>query len=199
MSVPYETPTDWKSETWWRNRPLEERLWHIHPPLYVEKQLPEKQPGGLRPMEPIHQNYYVYGDHSFVKSVKALEMVRNHVQMGCSGRWIEADDYIEMLKDSFEDGGLPLEYSTPYLIKYIKGVYDVLVLDGLGEERSTDFAQHEIGTLIKKRFERGKLTIITSSLKMDEAKARYPRIAPVISEFQLVQVGAARPSFESED
>lgn len=191
----YETPTDWKSEVWWRNRPLQERLWHIHPPKYLLS-------CGLEPVSAptAPDNYYVHGDHSFVKSKLAKQLIHNLVSFDMSGRWIEADDYIEMLKDSFDDGGgLPIEYSTPYLIKYIKGVFDVIVLDGLGEERLTEFAQHEIGTLVKKRFERGKLTIITSALHMDEAKHRYKRLAPILSEFTLIQTKSGKPKFDGED
>ena len=82
-----------------------------------------------------------------------------------SGRFVDADDYIEMIKDSFDAGGsLPEMYSSPHLLKYIKGVWDVVVLDGLGQERRTDFAKHELGSLIRHRHDHGLTTIITSTM-----------------------------------
>lgn len=82
-----------------------------------------------------------------------------------SGRFVDADDYIEMLKDSFDSSGsLPEMYSSPHLLKYIKGVWDVVVLDGLGQERRTDFAKHELGSLIRHRHDHGLTTIVTSTM-----------------------------------
>lgn len=134
------------------------------------------------------------GDVGYAKSVEALRMVVGAVgdpNMQVSGRWIDADDYIEMLKDSFgsDDGNLPSMYSSPYLVKYVKGTFDVLVLDGLGEERKTEFAQHELGSLIRKRFDRGKVTIITTTLSMSDIVARYgKRLGAVLADFELVKV-----------
>lgn len=86
-----------------------------------------------------------------------------------SGRFVDADDYIEMIKDSFDSGGeLPAMYSSPHLLKYIKGVWDVVVLDGLGQERRTEFAKHELGSLIRHRHDHNLTTIITSTLGIPE-------------------------------
>jgi DNA replication protein DnaC len=194
----YTTPTEWKSENWWRNRSTDERLFHLRIPSRVMQEstrlaeagefaavhgfVDNWKPGG---------NLFIQGHSGKGKSVMAAYL------LGCivskhkvSGRWIEADDYIEMIKDSFDsDGVLPEMYSTPHLIKYVKGVFDVLVLDGLGDERLTEFAAHELGSLIRKRFERSKSTIITSRLGMADIKDRYgSRLASPLADFELKNV-----------
>lgn len=182
----YETPAVWKSERWWRNRSIEERIYHARVPRRVESRLDITDT-----INWVVGDTIVMGDAGYDKSVEALKMMYAAITGGQSARWIEADDYIEMLKDSFgsEDGNLPDMYSTPYLIKYIKSTFDVLVLDGLGEERKTDFAQHELGSLIRKRYDKEKVTIITTTMTMSDIVARYgQRVGAVIADFELVKV-----------
>lgn len=131
------------------------------------------------------------GDDGLTKSVAAASFLRNIVTADkVSGRWIAADDYIEMLKDSFDStGGLPAMYSNPHLIKYIKGVFDVLVVDGLGEERKTEFAAHELGSLLRRRYDNLKTTIVTTRLTMSEIVDRYgDRVAVVLADYEMVKV-----------
>jgi DNA replication protein DnaC len=132
-------------------------------------------------------NLYLTGARG--KSVRAAQLLVEAVStLQLSGRWLQADTYIEALKDSFStpDGLLGDEYSTPYLIKNVQGVYDVLVLDGLGDERMTDFAKHEIGNLIRTRYDRMKSTIITSRLSIGDIANRYgDRLADPLSEFMM--------------
>jgi DNA replication protein DnaC len=136
----------------------------------------------------------IYGPSNAGKSVRAAELLKGYISNGMSGRWVEADDYIDMIKDSFDnDGKLGDEYSSPYLVKYIKGSFDVLVLDGLGEERLTEFAAHELGSLIRKRHDRLKTTIITSRLSMVDIKNRYgERLATVLDDFSQETMRRAR-------
>lgn len=191
----YTTPTDWKSENWWRNRPTDERLFHLRIPNRVlQESAALAEAEELQYLQPFVDswetggNIFLQGASGKGKSCCAAYL------LGCivakykvSGRWIEADDYIEMLKDSFDsDGVLPEMYSSPYLIKYIKGVFDVVVIDGLGDERLTEFAAHELGSLIRKRYERQKATIITSRLSMNDIKDRYgSRLASPLADFEL--------------
>ena len=92
-----------------------------------------------------------------------------------------------MIKDSFDNEGLlPMEYSSPFMVKNIKGVFDVVVLDGLGDERLTEFAAHEIGTLIRTRYDKMLTTIVTTRLTIPEIKARYgERLASPLAEFDM--------------
>lgn len=131
---------------------------------------------------------YIQGPSGSGKSTQAAmaltSLIRDH---GASGRWVDPDRYIDMLKDSFDNGGLlPSEYGSPYTVKNIKAVFEVVVLDGLGEERLTEFAAHEIGSLIRTRFDNMRTTIITSRLSIDDIKRRYSeRLSTPMAEFDL--------------
>ena len=46
---------------------------------------------------------------------------------------------------------------------YLKHVYDVVVLDGLDQTRNTDFARQAITELAVSRYDRGLVTIYTTS------------------------------------
>jgi DNA replication protein DnaC len=197
VSKVYTTPTEWHSTNWWRNRSLEERLFHAKiPPRYAEappgspflstaKLLGEYKPGN---------DYLFTGAAGSGKTSMAIELMYGILTKGkYSGRFVDADDYIEMIKDSFasDDGKLSYEYSSPHLLKYIKGVWDVLILDGLGNERQTEFARHEIGSLLRHRYDHKLTTIITSTMGLTDLIAKYgDRVSsPVIA---MKQVNCAR-------
>lgn len=183
----FTTPTEWKSEIWWRNRPVDERLFHMHLPPRVLSDLhdstyafPALMAGEVPP------NRLIYGPPGSGKSVRAAAYLSHYVNCGLSGRWVNSDDYIDMIKDSFDtDGKLSEEYSSPYLVKNIKGVFDVVVIDALGEERLTEFAIHELGSLIRKRYEKMKPTIITSKLSLLDIRHKYgERLHSVMESFE---------------
>jgi DNA replication protein DnaC len=187
--VNYTAPLEWKSEAWWRNRSMDERLFHLH----IPKRIRENMDGwdsldvygkGSEPCV----NLFIQGPSGSGKSLIAAKTLTTIIQKHkVSGRWVEADDYIEMIKDSFDnDGLLPEMYSSPHLVKYIKGVFDVVVIDGLGEERLTEFASHELGSLIRKRYDKQKTTIITSRLSLQDIKNRYgSRLANPLADFEF--------------
>lgn len=192
----YDTPLDWKSELWWRKRPVEERLFHIHLPRRIEAQLIGKNSAvAVQKTWTMPPSLLIQGPSGSGKSLRAAELVTAYTtSLDLSGRWVEADDYVEMIKESFNnDGLLPDMYSTPHLVKYIKGSFDVLVLDGLGEERLTDFAVHELGSLIRKRHDRMKCTIITSRLSLGDIKHKYgERLGTVLADFDVETCGTGR-------
>jgi len=120
------------------------------------------------------------------KSIKAFDTAQQLATVhNLSVRWASADQYIDMIKDSFDnDGLLPYEYSSPYLVKNIKSTFDVVVLDGLGDERLTEFAAHELGSLIRVRYDKMRTTIVTTRLSMVDLKARYgERLAVPLADF----------------
>jgi hypothetical protein len=82
------------------------------------------------------------------------------IKRGETGRWVTASGYIEMVKAEWDEEDMS-RYSTPHLVKYINATFDVLVLDGLGEEHGTQFTNKALGSLIKGRHERGLSTLIT--------------------------------------
>lgn len=185
----FPTPTEWKSAVWWRNRPRQERVFHLHIPERIRLNMGEVATSdNFIETWSVKSNLFIQGASGSGKSLVAASTITSIVKRyEASGRWVDADDYIDMLKDSFDnDGLLPEMYSSPHLIKYIKGVFDILVIDGLGDERLTEFASHELGSLIRKRFEQNLSTVITSRLTMQDIKNRYgSRLANPLSEFKL--------------
>lgn len=185
-------PLEWKSPQWWRNRAVEERLEFIRAPKRVRKSA--RSPGALYDWFKDWdegESLLISGSSDTYRSSLALTVVEEMVsEYKVSARWIQAEQYIEMLKDSFDnDGLLPTEYSSPYTIKNIKGVFDVVVIDGLGDERLTEFAAHEMGTLIRTRYDKMLSTIVTTRLTLMEIKARYgERLASPLAEFDMEMV-----------
>jgi len=181
--VNFTTPLEWKSEAWWRNRSTAERLFHLHIPRRINDNMDKWKALDTAPDE----NLFLQGPSGSGKSLIAAKtlttLIENHK---VSGRWVEADDYIEMIKDSFDNEGvLPEMYSSPHVVKYVKGVFDIVVIDGLGEERLTEFASHELGSLIRKRYDKQKTTIITSRLSIQDIKNRYgSRLANPLADFE---------------
>ena len=190
----FQTPTDWKSAQWWRNRTSDERLFHLH----IPRRIVDEVEGSRRIIPTEAQSFLddwtprlhlliqgrVGTGKSYTAAMVARELIQSHP---VSGRWVEADDYIDMLKDSFDNEGLlPEMYSSPHLIKYIKRVFDIVVIDGLGEERLTEFASHELGSLIRKRYDQNLSTIITTRLPLMDIRHRYGRrLANVLEDFRL--------------
>lgn len=186
MSV--KEPLEWKSEIWWRNRPVEERLGWLHLPPRIARDMDDGTVEQWVADWHHGKSLFICGPSDTGKSLRAARLLKALIEcLPVSGRWIEADTYIQMIKDSFDnDGQLGEEYSSPFTLKNVKGVFDVVVLDGLGDERKTDFAAHEIGSLIRGRYDRLKSTIITSRLTIADISARYgERLAAPMASFDL--------------
>lgn len=201
MSQAFMIPTDWKSEKWWRNRPVDERMFHSRVPNRWRSigldDLTISAPAIKAVNHWVHN--YQLGDSLLLtgvngsgKSVTSQAILQYLIrEKGASGRFISADRYIDMLKDSFEgdNGLLPEMYSMPYLLKYIQGVFDVVVLDGVGQERQTDYSVHEIGSLIRRRYEDSRTTIITTTLSQIDFTRRYgDRISVAVSDMTSIRI-----------
>lgn len=133
----------------------------------------------------------VLGARQSGKTVTAIKMMATVMATHqLSGRFVSSDRYVEMLKDQFDnDNQLPEMYAMPHLIKYIKGVFDIIVLDGLGEERLTEFAQHELGSLLRQRYEDCRSTIITTSMSKSDLLKRYgQRISGIINDMDVLEL-----------
>jgi DNA replication protein DnaC len=192
MNQQFPTPTDWKSEKWWENRSVDERLYHIRVPRRwssIESPLPPKVSDWLENFE-VGDSLYLYGPSGSGKTGIAVSALKKLVTKGLSGRFVSSDRYIEMLKDSFEnDGLLPEMYSTPYLLKYIQGVFGAVVLDGVGNERETEFSTHEIGTLVRRRNEDMRTLLLTTTLSpLDFARRYGDRVSGSVNDMLVVRV-----------
>lgn len=197
----YVIPTDWKSVNWWRNRPVGERLFHTKiPNRWLSKELNDLEIDSESLQEIIKwvncyqqgSSLFLYGRTGTGKSVTGQAVMKDLVtKYPLSGRFVSSERYIEMLKDTFEtdSGLLPEMYSMPYLLKYIQGVFDIVVLDGVGQERETEFSVHEIGSLIRRRYEDSRTTIITTSLAPMDFIRRYgDRVKVAVMDMDKVKV-----------
>jgi DNA replication protein DnaC len=192
MTHHFQVPTEWKSEKWWNNRSEEERLFHLRIPRRwesVDADLPPEVDRWLTDYQP-GDSLYLVGPSGSGKTTIAATVAKRLIKRGHSGRFVNSEKYLEMLKDSFEyDGLLPEMYSMPYLIRYIQGVFSFIVLDAMGSERETEFANHEIGSLLRRRNEDMRTVIVTSHLGVTDATRRYgDRINGPLRDMKVVRV-----------
>lgn len=191
-------PTEWKSARWWQNRPLEERLaWANFPPRwehaeYDSSRVSDKTYHAIFKFISGESNgLYLHGPSGAGKTPIAVGILKDILNtQAMSGRFITADRYVEMLKDQFDnDNELPEMYSMPHIVKYLKGVFDIVVLDAVGHERSTEFSQHEVGSLLRRRNEDLRKTVITTHLSPTEFIRRYgDRVATVLEDMTITTV-----------
>lgn len=190
----YVTPTDWKSEKWWQNRSVGERLFHIHAPKRVDKAPPADLPPRIQKWVDnfsVGDNLLIHGRSGAYKTTTAVRTLRALVSAHpVSARYVDADDYVEMTKESFShDGQLPEMYSTPHLLKYLKNTFDVVVVDNLGQERMTEFSSHTVAGLIKRRHDQVRSTILVSPLGVADLNRRYDQfIASALADYEVVNL-----------
>lgn len=101
------------------------------------------------------------GRNGVMSARKAANILGALIRRGESGRWVSSDGYVELYKDEWGDDG---EGRLWRELKYIARGYDVVVIDGLGEEPNTEFERKVIATLIRNRVEHGLTTIVTTPL-----------------------------------
>jgi DNA replication protein DnaC len=194
MAQQFRTPTDWKSAKWWNNRPFEERLFHCRIPRKwsaVDTPLPDKVKRWVDAYEE-GASLYLCGPSGVGKTNIAVQVLRLLMSQDLAGRFVNCEKYLEMLKDSFEHDGLldPTMYSTPYLIRYIQGVFPLILLDGVGHERETDFANHEVGSLLRRRSEDLRTVIVTTHLSTLSFTRRYgERVSGCLADMCVVDLG----------
>lgn len=193
-------PTEWKSARWWQNRSLEERLTWAHLPprwhsaTYTADRLSLTNSyaiGEFLNAKSDSNGLFLYGPSGCGKTPTAVGLLRYILTSHkVSGRFITAERYVEMLKDQFDnDNELPEMYSMPHIVKYLKGVFDIVVLDAVGQERATEFSYHEIGSLLRRRNEDCRTTIVTTHLSPTEFIRRYgDRVASVLEDMTIVRV-----------
>jgi DNA replication protein DnaC len=93
-------------------------------------------------------------------------------------KFIVVDELIRRIKEAFNKG---IEFD---LEKYMEA--DLLILDDLGAEKTTEFVEGEIYNIINYRYNNKLPTIITSNINWNDLESKYPmngkRIASRISE-----------------
>lgn len=194
MALQFSTPTDWKSAKWWNNRPLEERLFHCKIPRKwsaLEATVPSDVTRWLKTYEE-GDSLFITGPSGSGKTSIAIQTLKLLLEKDLSGRFLNCEKYLEMLKDSFENDGLldPNMYSTPYLLRYLQSVFPVVLFDSVGYERETEFANHEVGSLLRRRDEDMRTTIVTTHLPVIHFVRRYgERVSGCISNMKVIDLG----------
>lgn len=183
---------EWKSDRYWRNRPVAERLKNARiPARYDDRGLetydatsgdPQAFEGVQRWITKAEQwvndgmGLFIFGPTGTGKTHLAQAALRKVISdNNLSGIFITADRYLDMVYDELRnDGELSDGYSDPNLLMYMRRTFDLLVLDALGSERTTtDFARNALIALLNNRYEEKKTTIITSLLSPDSIASRY--------------------------
>jgi DNA replication protein DnaC len=192
--------TEWKGARYWRNRPVEERLKNARIPKRFEAMTMENYDKSVGDQD-VHYaimtwlkhadenlsngtGLYLFGGTGVGKTHLSIGLLKQAVvSKPISGYFIPATTYIEMMYDELNnDGSLPEEYASPYLSKYIRSVYDLVVLDGLGDENETEFTTRSISNLLYQRINSNLATVITSLYNPKKLGIRYgDRFVSIIS------------------
>lgn len=104
-------------------------------------------------------------------SVAALRhVVENH---RASGFYTDAADLIEAAKDKMRLDWTPNGNDMPFYFDRCRSMWSLLVLADLGSEHESPFTVETINSVIKKRYEECKATIITTHMSTQRLNARY--------------------------
>lgn len=183
--------TGWKGPRYWRNRPLEERLSNLRVPRRFDSMTLESYSKSIGDQDVYYAimtwlknaeenissgtGLYLFGGTGIGKTHLAIGLLKDVVaKLPISGYYIPATTYLEMMYDELNnDGSLPEEYESPYTSKYLRAIYDVVILDGLGDENDTDFTRRSITNLLNQRINNNLPTIITSLYNPKKLSLRY--------------------------
>jgi DNA replication protein DnaC len=196
--------TDWHGPRYWRNRSPKERVSNAHiPKRSLDKTIDsyDDEVGSWGVTQAIRgwasnieenlesgEGLYFCGATGTGKTHLAAallsELLHKH-QLG--GFFITAEKFIAATYDELRsDGELPDEYGDPYLLKYINSVFDIVVLDGLGGEKKTDFTKNAVSSLLNSRYEQKLITIVTSEMSIASIGVNYgPRLASILQDATL--------------
>lgn len=191
--------SEWKSNKYWRNRPVEERVRNLRiPPRYRSCTFDSfEDVDGVGVFKTAVRKYadspdrhlddgmgmYLFGKTGVGKTHLAVSLLRHLVANNeLSGMFVSYDVFVEMIHDSRNnDGELPEMYGDPNLLKYMRRVYDILVIDNLNADRLTDYMAKTVGNLIEARYDMKLPTIITTEINPDKLTTLYSdRMASIV-------------------
>ena len=196
---------DWHGPRYWRNRPPDERVANAHiPKRYRDKTLDnyDESVGSYGVLQAIRgwmsnfdvnlqngEGLFLCGNTGTGKTHLAVAMLNEILRKNkVGGFFMTAEKFVEATYDEirYKEEDLPDTFSDPFLLKYIHSVFDVLVLDGLGSEKKTDFTKNAITSLLNSRYEKQLVTIITSEYSIvGLAKIYGPRLASILQDATL--------------
>jgi hypothetical protein len=173
-----------RSPKWLRSFSPEDRLDHARVPIrFREFSEPgmEAPTGGVEWMDQYERGDLLrIGGNNPVNSAKRASWILGAlVRKGESARWIASEDYVTLFKDEWEDDS---EGRLWRELKYIARGYDVLVIDGLGEEPNTDFERKILASLVRTRIENGLTVVATTPLSTVDMAHYSKRMAVYFEE-----------------
>lgn len=129
------------------------------------------------PLNKVKKGVYLQGDVGRGKTMLACAIFNNYLGQGRL-KFIVVDVLIRRIKEAF-NGGVEFDLS-----RYMEA--DLLILDDLGAEKTTEFVEGEIYNIINYRYNKKLPTIITSNINWNDLPEKYEmngkRIASRISE-----------------
>lgn len=101
--------------------------------------------------------------------------------------WTDAPGLLCRIRSSFRDG----RHETEMAIINEMVAYQCLLLDDLGAEKQTDWSAATLYTIIARRRNAERLTIVTSNHKLSEINEWEPRLASRLAEFSTIKLPEA--------
>ena len=118
--------------------------------------------------EKSRQSLYISGNVGTGKTFLAALIAQELIKLGRSVIFQAVPKLLEKLRDSYDENS---EVSMSKMIKELEEV-DVLVLDDLGTEVSTEWAVERLFMILNERYLEKKQTLITSNYKLNELAIR---------------------------
>jgi DNA replication protein DnaC len=209
--------SEWKSNKYWRNRPVDERLKNLRvPPRYKSctfnnydidhgsdqfKTAIEKWSKSIDKRMEDGMGLYIHGKTGLGKTHMAVAALREVVTNNeLSGLFLSYDIFTEMVHDSRNnDGELPEMYGDPNLLKYMRRVYDIVVIDNLNSDRLTEYMAKTVSNMIESRYEMQLPTIYTTEINPDKLSVLYsPRVYSIIKQ-SCFMLGITGEDYRTKD
>jgi DNA replication protein DnaC len=116
---------------------------------------------------------YFYGPTGSGKTLYAAALLMASFDVanigGCKF-FVALPDLLDSIKNTYGNRGVPSESEGEIIHKY--STADLLVMDDLGVERTTDWAYNILNSIISHRYERMKSTIFTSNVDLNHLAAK---------------------------
>jgi DNA replication protein DnaC len=138
------------------------------------------------------QGFILRGIPGCGKTHVAVAVLNEVIRRGHSGRYANFSDLLSQIRDTFNNQG---DVTEGDLLQAVDEV-DLLVLDDLGAESTTDWVRDRLYLIINRRYENARSVIITTNCSEAELAARVgERIASRLCEMCSLQC----PEFPAVD